>query len=452
MLVNFFADTIPAEAEPVHLTTYVPLDRVAVIILGGGEGKRLEPLTKARCKPAISFGGRYSLIDIPISHSLTSGLSKIFVIGQYLAYTLQKHLFQTYLYHGISQDQIQLLVPEERGGQKIWYKGTADAVRQNLDYFSEISADYFLILSGDQLYNINFQKMINFGIEVNAGMLIATQPVNKKDATRMGLLKIEHGGSKIVDFIEKPNEEEVLRQYYTDTYTLHGLGFDGDNGRNYLGSMGIYFFKRQVLFDLLREDPREDFGKHLIQSRLKKRDVHAFLYDGYWEDIGTIESYYNANLALTRESKGGLQCYDEGSRIITKRYNLPGVQLSECKIKDALICEGSIVRGAEISHSVLGIRSMIGQGTVIRDSILMGNEYYKRPPLLTGEPAHMPGIGKNCHIERAIIDENVIIGDNVTLVNQKGHENYDSPDGLIVVRDGIIVIPRGTNIPDNYVF
>jgi len=457
MLVNFLTDTIPYESEPTSLIhpAHVSLDRVAVIILGGGEGKRLAPLTKTRCKPAVSFGGRYSLIDVPISHSLTSGLSKIFVIGQYLAYTLQKHLFQTYLYHGISQNQIQLLVPEERDGKKIWYKGTADAVRQNIDYFSEISADYFLILSGDQLYNINFQKMIDYAMDVDAGMLIASQPVNKKDASRMGLLKIEHGGSKLVDFHEKPKEDAILDQYYTDPFTLNRLGYDGNNGKNYLGSMGIYLFKRQVLFDLLRQDPREDFGKHLIKSQLDKGDVHAFLYDGYWEDIGTIESYFNANLALTRrdcDRKSGLQCYDESSRIITKRYNLPGVQISNCQVKDALICEGSIVEGDEVSHSVLGVRSILEKGSVIRDSIVTGNEYYERPPLVTGESALRPGIGKNCHIERTILDENVSIGDGVTLINQKGHQTYDSADGRVFVRDGIIIIPRGTHIPDNYVF
>ncbi|MCC5831527.1 MAG: glucose-1-phosphate adenylyltransferase [Chlamydiales bacterium] len=456
MLVNFFSDTISYETEiSSHIPSHVSMDRVAVIILGGGEGKRLAPLTKSRCKPAVSFGGRYSLIDVPISHSLSSGLSKIFVIGQYLAYTLQKHLFQTYLYHGITQNQIQLLVPEEREGKKIWYKGTADAIRQNLEYFSEVSADYFLILSGDQLYNINFKKMIDFAVEVDAGMLIASQPVNRKDAGRMGILKIEHGGSKIINFCEKPKEETVLEQYYTDPFTLNRLGYDGNNGRHYLGSMGIYLFKREVMFDLLREDPRDDFGKHLIKSRLEKGDVHAYLYDGYWEDIGTIESYYNANLALTKEvanRKSGLLCYDERSRIITKRYNLPGVRVSNCRIKESLICEGSIVEGDEVFHSVLGVRTILGKGSVIRDSIVIGNEFYERPPLTRGEESLNPGIGTNCHIERAILDENVTIGDNVTLVNQKGHETYDSPDGLVVVRDGIIIIPRAARIPDNYVF
>jgi len=457
MIVNFLPDVLLHETaiQPLTHPIHIALDRVAVIILGGGEGTRLKPLTHARCKPVMSFGGRYSLIDIPISHSLSTGLNKIYVIGQYLAYTLQKHLFQTYLYHGISQNQIQLLVPEERHGKKIWYKGTADAVRQNLEYFSEVSADYFLILSGDQLYNINFQKMINYAIDVDAGMLIAAQPVNAKNAKRMGLLKIEHGGSRLVDFCEKPQDDELLSRFYTDNMTLEHLGYDSDGGKHYLGSMGIYLFKRQVMFDLLQEDLREDFGKHLIQSQMKKRDVHAFLYDGYWEDIGTIESYFHANLALTRQGdnrKAGLQCYDEGERIITKRYNLPGAKISDCKVDRAILCEGSIINAREVTHSVIGVRSVIQEGTVVRDAVIVGNEYYERPPLATGQDALCPGIGKNCHIERVIIDENVTIGDNVVLLNKAGHINYDSPDGLVSVRDGIIVIPRGAHIPPNYIF
>jgi glucose-1-phosphate adenylyltransferase len=222
-----------------------------------------------------------------------------------------------------------------------------------------------------------------------------------------------------------------------------------------LGSMGIYLFKRQVLFDLLKEDLRDDFGKHLIQTQMQKENVHAFLYDGYWEDIGTIESYYHANLALTRiedDRKSGLQCYDEGEIIITKRYNLPGAKISDCKIDRTILCEGSIIEAQEITHSIVGVRSVVQRGTIIRDSILLGNEYYERPPLSSGDSSFRPGIGKNCRIERAIIDENATIGDNVLLVNRHGHIDFESSDGLVIVRDGIIVVPRGTHIPANYIF
>nr|MCH9704107.1 NTP transferase domain-containing protein [Chlamydiota bacterium] len=219
------------------------LDRVCVIVLAGGKGSRLEPLTQTRCKPAVSFGGRYSLIDVPISHSLSSGLTNIYVVGQYLSYSLANHLSRTYLNYGVQQRRIQLLTPEERAGEKIWYEGTADAVRQNLHYFSDIAADYFLILSGDQLYNIDFHEMIEFGLRTDASMVVATQPVAEKDAKRMGIMRLAHGSSQVIDFVEKPQEREVLQKYAADDFTLNRMGFDGDN-RNYLGSMGIYLMKR----------------------------------------------------------------------------------------------------------------------------------------------------------------------------------------------------------------
>jgi glucose-1-phosphate adenylyltransferase len=455
MIVNFINDICCEKAHfhPEHLA----LDRIAVIILGGGEGKRLEPLTRARCKPAISFGGRYTLIDVPISHALSSGLRHIYVIGQYLASTLQKHLLQTYLHHGVAQNQIQMLVPEEREGGKVWYKGTADAIRQNLHYFSEHPADYFLILSGDQLYNINFQEMIKFAKETNASMVIAAQPVNEKDASRMGVMKLKTGGTKIIDFYEKPTDKEILSQYYTDDLTLHHLGYEMLGERRYLGSMGIYLFKREALFELLLQDPREDFGKHLIQTEMKKGDVHAFLYDGYWEDIGTIESYYYANLALTRHGDDrtkGFQCYDEKNLILTKTHHLPGAKISHTKVSQSILCEGSVVEADEIFRSVIGVRSVIKKGTSIHDSIVAGNEAYERRTHLVGSNGLRPMIGEGCLIKRAILDENVTLGNNVRLINSRGFHTFDPKDGEpeIFVRDGIIVVPRGTHIPDGFVF
>ncbi len=458
MLVNFLTTEMLSLEAPADQALSQPfLDRVAVIILGGGEGKRLAPLTTTRCKPAISFGGRYTLIDIPISHALSTGLTKIFVIGQYLAYTLQKHLFQTYLHYGIAQNHIQLLVPEEREGEHVWFKGTADAIRQNLRYFSEIKADYFLILSGDQLYNINFQKMIQFGIDTNASMVIASQPVAEKEAKRMGLLKLKPGSTKVIDFVEKPQDQAILQDFKVDDLTLHQQGYEVQNGRRYLGSMGIYLFKREALFDLLKEDLREDFGRHLINTEMKKGEVHSFLYDGYWEDIGTIESYYHANLALTQKQenrKYGLICYDEKSAILTKSYRLPGAKISQTEISQSIICEGSIIEAKEISHSIVGVRTLIGKGTIIRDTIIMGNETYEMLPSEAHQNGERLGIGRDCLILKAIIDENVKIGDRVTLTNTSGLQHYDSPEGApkIHVRDGIIVIPRGSIIPDGFSF
>lgn len=448
--------TLNLQNDPIlSASDQLSLDRIGVIILGGGEGKRLEPLTRARCKPAISFGGRYTLIDVPISHALSSGLRNIFVIGQYLATTLQKHLFQTYFHHGIAQNQIQMLIPEEREGGKVWYKGTADAVRQNLHYFAELPAEYFLILSGDQLYNINFQEMINFALETGGDMVIAAQPVAEKDATRMGLLKIAPGGSRIIDFHEKPKEPELLSQYHTDDLTLQRLGYNARSDKRYLGSMGIYLFKREALFALLQEDPREDFGKHIIKTAMRKGNVHAYLYDGYWEDIGTIDSYYHANLALTRHGDDrtrGFQCYDEKYRILTKTHHLPGAKICNTRVANSILCEGSVIEAEDIARSIIGVRSMIQKGSVITDSILAGNESYER--LNLNERGSRPNIGENCLIHKAILDENVSLGRHVKLVNKQGHQNFDPKPGEpeIFVRDGIIVVPRGTCLPDGFVF
>lgn len=453
MLVNPKNDTPLFETKS-YLQEQVPLDRIGVIILGGGEGKRLEPLTRSRCKPAITFGGRYTLIDVPISQALSSGLRTIYVIGQYLASTLQKHLLQTYLHHGVAQNQIQMLVPEEREGGKVWYKGTADAIRQNLHYFSELPVEYFLILSGDQLHNIHFHEMINYALETQASMVIAAQPVSEKDARRMGVMKVASGDTRIIDFYEKPGNSEVLSNYYTDDLTLQRLGYN-QNDKRYLGSMGIYLFRRDALFDLLQDDPRDDFGKHLIKTQMEQGDVHAFLYDGYWEDIGTIDSYYHANLALTRhgdDRKKGFQCYDEKNLILSKTHHLPGAKICNTVVAGSILCEGALIEAAEIHNSIIGVRSVIKSGTVIYDSILSGNESYER--LSKHEPIVRPSIGENCIIKKTILDENVTLGQGVHLINQQKYHHYDPSEGElpVFVRDGIIVVPRGTYLPDGFVF
>lgn len=427
------------------------LDRIGVIVLAGGEGKRLEPLTKSRCKPALTFGGRYSLVDVPISHALSSGLKKIYVVGQYLANTLQAHLSQAYFKDGMLQQQVNLLVPEEREGKMVWYQGTADAIRQNLTYFTDLNVDYFLILSGDQLYNINFQEMIHFAEITKAEMVIAAQPVGKKEARRMGLLKIQPGGTLLIDFCEKPQEEALLEQYSTDEETLHQMGFDSPQGRSYLGSMGIYLFQKKALFTLLNENNGEDFGKHLIRAQMERRHTHVYLYDGYWEDIGTIEAYYNANLALTRmddDKKTGFQCYDEKNTLLSKSYFLPAAKIHNTKVQRAIICEGSIVEAEEIFHSILGVRSVIKKGTVIRDSIFLGNDSYQKTASdeLAGESF---SVGENCLIVKAIVDENVTIGNHVQLVNLEQHNHFDASHGILI-REGIIIVPRGSKIPDHF--
>ena len=270
----------------------VKMDRVASIVLGGGQGTRLFPLTHHRCKPATPFGGRYRLIDVPVSNSINSEIDKIFIITQFLSTSLHKHILSTYHFDRFSTGFVELLAAEQKPSSTLWFQGTADAVRQNLQYFVETPADYFLILSGDQLYNLDFREMLRYAKEVDAGLLIATLPVPQEETSRMGIMKVNKK-QQITDFIEKPKDKETVAPFRMQSKKN---GVD-----SYLASMGIYLFKRETLFDLLTNDPREDFGQHLIPTQIEKGTTYAYLHDGHWEDVGTIKSFYDANLALTQD-------------------------------------------------------------------------------------------------------------------------------------------------------
>ncbi len=419
---------------------------IASIILAGGKGTRLFPLTKFHSKPAVCYGGRYRLIDIPISNSLNSNIRQIFVIGQYLATELQHHLSQTYQFDVFLPGSLDFLTPEELpSGEKIWFEGTADAIRKNINTIGKAPVDYFLILSGDQLYNIDFYKMLSFAIEKDADLTIATMPVEKNEAKRMGLMKVDQN-SYITDFQEKPTDDKVLKQFQLQEKYLKEKELDPQK-EYYLGSMGIYIFKRDILLNLLFEDTREDFGKHLIPTQMKKGKTASFMYDGYWEDIGTISSYYAANLSLINSSTG-LKTYNENQPIYSQAHHLPGAKIHGTKIKDAIICEGSIIKAQEITNSIIGLRSTIHENTIIRNSIIAGNSYYSAP---AHQSKYLPKkfeIGKNCLIEKAIIDEHVYIGNNVKLLNKDHLTNYDGD--FVYIRDGIIIVPAGAEIPDNF--
>lgn len=410
--------------KPVSISSdTVDMSRVATIILSGGEGKRLFPLTSTRCKPAISFGGRYRLIDIPLSNSIHSGCLKIFVLTQFLSSSLNQHILKTYHPGNYSAGFIQLLSAEQKPTQQNWFQGTADAVRQNLEYFKETSADYFLILSGDQLYNINFQEMMRFARSTKASLVVAALPVDESNAKRMGLLKINRK-KQIVDFYEKPQDKAILDQYRV-----------ADN--TYLGSMGIYLFKRETLFHLLRQDPREDFGKHLIPTQVQQGGVYAYQHQGYWEDIGTIESYYHANMALT-QIDAKFNWYDEKSPIFTTHHNVPGPRISCQNLSNSIICEGAIVEASHVENSILGVRTVVKKGTTIKNTYIIGNDNYA--------PHH---IGENCVISRAIIDHHTSIGNQVQLINKDNLTHYDGNG--VCIRDGIIIVPHGAAIPDGFV-
>jgi glucose-1-phosphate adenylyltransferase len=422
---------------------------VATVILAGGQGTRLHPLTIHHSKPAVSYGGRYRLIDIPISNSINSDFRQIFVIAQYLSGELQHHISQTYHFDSYNPGSVDVLTPEENEkGEKQWFAGTADAVRKNLPTILKSTADYFLILSGDQLYNINFQHMIAFAQAKNSELTIASIPVLERDAKRMGLLKINRECA-VTDFFEKPQTQEAMRPFILSQNFFDEWKIKCHKEPIYLGSMGIYVFKREALSALLKEDQRNDFGHHLIQTAVKKGKTFAFVYCGYWEDIGTIASYYEANLILTRSTEG-LNTYDEKNPIYTRSTFLPGPKIKCAKITQSIICEGSIIDAEEISNSVIGLRSHIKKGSIIRDTVMLGNHFYM-PPLQEGQAVENNyWIGENCTIEKAIIDEHVQIGNHVRLINQKKLEHYDG-DGIFV-RDGIIIVVSGTRIPDHFEF
>ncbi len=416
--------------------------RVATVILAGGQGTRLHPLTIHHSKPAVCYGGRYRLIDIPISNSINSDFRQIFVIAQYLAGELQQYIGETYRFDPFHNGSIDVLTPHENSqGEKEWFKGTADAVRKSLTQILKSPADLFLILSGDQLYNINFQSMVDFALKSNADLTIASIPVHGKEATRMGLLKVDSEG-KVLDFVEKPKEAETLQRFALDPQFFKDANITPPKHISYLGSMGIYVFKREALITLLNQDQRDDFGHHLITTAVKQGKTYSYIYHGYWEDIGTIASYYEANLMLTRASCN-LDTYDETNPIYARPSSLPGLRIESAKITASIICEGSIIEAAEISHSVIGLRSHIKKGTIIRDSVLMGNQTY------TAHTSDEFSIGENCLIEKAIIDEHVRIGNHVKLTNEKKLDRFEG-NGLYI-RDGIIIVTAGTVIPDHFV-
>jgi len=391
-------------------------DRVACIILAGGQGTRLFPLTQHRSKPAVNFGGRYRLVDVPISNSLNSNMNHIFVISQYFSSALNQHIKETFPLDHFQGGSLTLLCPEERPEGKIWYEGTADAVRKNIDELTKLPIDYFLILSGDQLYNMDLEAMVQFAYD--------------KDAN-------------IIDFQEKPTDPEILKKFEVPDDFVHSHDVHCANPPCFLASMGIYVFKKEVLINLLKEDQGHDFGKHMIPYQLKKGKGAAFLYQGYWEDIGTISSYYEANLSLTTNDLG-LDLYNEILPIYAHNHYLPGARISNTTLKDSIVCDGSVVEGKEVTHSIVGVRSVIKKGTIIKDSILLGNKTYTDVKDAT---LHYT-IGENCHIEKTIIDLDVHIGNNVHLTNKKNLETYDGEG--IYIRDGIIIVTSGTTLPDGF--
>lgn len=401
------------------------------IIIAGGQGNRLFPLTQTRCKPAVCFGGTYRLIDIPLSHCLHAKLDSIFVITQYLASSLQQHIYETYHFDQFHKSNIQLLSPEETPTRKAWFKGTADSIRQSIEHFEASSAEYFLILSGDQLYNMDFNKLFAFAEESNADFIISALIVEEQEAKRMGVLNISTK-REVLDFFEKPSDATTLKQFSQPTTLL---------SPKYLGSMGIYLCKRKAFFNLLKEEG-DDFGSHLIPLQVTKGGTYCYQHDGYWEDIGTVLSYYRANLALTKA------IHLDGKPIFTTVQQLPSTLIRDGRISDSIIAQGSIIEASQIANSVVGMRMRIGPGSIIESCVLVGN--LSAFPSASTLPQFC-SIGKNCILKKVIVDEHSIIGDNVTLTNPNAINHLDPFKDLgIYIRDGIIIITSGTKVPDGF--
>ncbi|MDR0842257.1 MAG: glucose-1-phosphate adenylyltransferase [Acidobacteriota bacterium] len=402
------------------------------VILGGGQGQRLYPLTKLRSKPAVPLGGRYRLIDIPISNCLNSGISRVFVLTQFNSASLNKHIMQTYKFDMFGGGFVDILAAELTPDNSSWFQGTADAVRQSVKHFMQYDAKYVVILSGDQLYQMDFREIVGAHIRSGADVTVAALPVPAAAAPGLGIMKQEQDG-RVTAFREKPKFEELPEW----------KSLSREDGRDYLGSMGIYVFQQKLLIDLLSESTATDFGKEMIPQTIDRYKVFAFPFDGYWEDIGTIRAFYEANLALT-EIAPQFNFYDAQKPIYTHRRNLPASKLSGCHVNQTIIAEGGILSGADIKHSIIGVRSRIGGCTTIQNSIVMGSDHFETVVQMAENAAcgrPNMGIGNNCTIINAIVDKNVRIGDNVSIIN--AHNLQEKDDEHYSIRDGIIVIPKG---------
>ncbi len=413
---------------------------VIAVILGGGRGSRLFPLTLHRSKPAVPIGGKYRLIDIPISNCLNANLRRIFVLTQYNSESLNKHLNQTYKFDVFSSGFVSLLAAEQTDENSNWFQGTADAVRQSLRHMREHRSREVLILSGDQLYQMDYRKMLDTHRRHVADVTVAVLPVPAEQTAGFGILKVNRQG-RITHFEEKPKPDR-LPDLVSD---IPG------QGPAYLASMGIYIFGREALEASLADPALVDFGKNVIPEAVPKLRVHAHVQRGYWEDVGTIRSYYEANLALAQPVPP-FDFYDASRPVFTHPRLLPATKVEACTVTNALLSEGCILVGAQIERSVIGIRSRIGKGTTIRDSLILGADYYETLEEISRDSSRgIPpmGIGADSVIERAIVDKNARIGSGVRIVNEAGVSEKDG-DGYFI-REGIVIVPKNGVVPDGRV-
>jgi glucose-1-phosphate adenylyltransferase len=418
-------------------------NKALAIILGGGQGSRLSPLTENRSKPAVPIAGKYRLVDIPISNCINSDINRIFVLTQFNSASLNQHIKNTYHFSQFSDSFVDILAAEQTPNNKNWFQGTADAVRQCMHHILNYSFDYALILSGDQLYQMDFNEMIEAHARVKADITIATLPVIAKEAPEFGILKTD-SKSIIKEFIEKPAPE--LLPEWTSLVSAESQR----EGKIYLASMGIYIFNRELLIKLMEDHETQDFGKEIIPHAIKTHKVLSYQYEGYWTDIGNIESFYEANLGLTADIPK-FNLFDNSKIVYTRARLLPPSKISGTTLERTMISDGCIINASRIEHSVIGIRARIGRGTTIVNSYIMGNDYYQNMEEidLNFNDGKVMGIGERCYLNNCIVDKNVHIGNDVRV--NGGRHLPDLNNDLYSVKDGIVVIKKGAVLPNGYV-
>src|SRR5438445_3272731 len=419
------------------------IQRTLAVIMGGGAGTRLFPLTKDRAKPAVPLGGKYRIVDIPISNCLNSGLRSIYVLTQFNSMSLHRHIQASYKFDNFSRSFVDILAAQQTPTGSQWYQGTADAVRQNMRYFLERPFDYYLVLSGDQLYRMDFRALLHQHIRLGADITLATKPVALHQVSEFGIMQ-SGVDRRITRFVEKPTDEAVLQEMKMSRQLLSAIGSNEDE-ELFQASMGIYVFNRDVLIQSLQND-LVDFGKHIIPRSIKDRHVSAFIFEGYWEDIGTIRAFYEANLDLT-DVVPEYSFFERESPIYTHPRFLPGSKINGATLRQAIISEGCIISDAHIERSVIGIRSIIQSGATILNSIVMDADYFEqdRPGAADVPPI---GVGRNCVIDRAIIDKNARIADGVVITPEGKAANSDADNYFI--RDGVVIVPQNRVVPAGF--
>ncbi len=411
--------------------------KALVVILGGGRGTRLAPLTRYRSKPAVPLGGKYRLIDITVSNAINSGLRQIFVLTQFQSASLNRHVTNTFQFDPFSRGFVEILAAEQTEESSDWYQGTADAVRKQMPRFLSREWEYILILSGDHLYKMDYGPFLQAHAESSAEITVGVVPVPREDASGLGILRMEKG--HIVEFVEKPKDPGVLDRIQLDEATARGAGIQ-DPRRRFLGSMGIYVFNRDALAAVVYDSAHVDFGREVIPEALGKRRVAGYFFQDYWEDIGTIGAFYRANLALTRE-KPEFNLFDPKWPMYSRARYLPASRITDCTIRDSVIADGSILQGAAVEGSIIGIRSRIGRGSRIKDSVILGADYFEEWDVARGPL----GVGRHCVIERAIVDKNARIGDGCVIRNVEGVVEAEGRG--YAIREGIVIIPKNETLP-----